>query len=289
VDPRPYEILTPFERFLHGGAWMDLGSCRRHLHEYASRGFPVLVAEEGGRVVGHCDVWLAEEPEPFGRYGEAEMLLVDPARGGPGAMGRLLEHAMARCRRLGLPAFDLSPKHGGGGELAEAMGFAPIWDTRTLEAPLAAVPSPDEDFETADMPPAYEAVADLLCLNHREPAAYRHATFLGSFPSWRLAGVPREHVLAKRLRFKGGGGAVVAARREWIDPNRTELDLWVPPPWRRDADALGRILAMAAETARRLGGRVLTTYLPAEMVEAARPLAFEGGEEPDPWLRKALV
>ncbi len=61
-----YDALTLFERWQHGGPWLALETCALwlgHLLE-RSEGIP-LVAEEDGRVIGHAEVFIAREPEPY--------------------------------------------------------------------------------------------------------------------------------------------------------------------------------------------------------------------------------
>src|SRR2546425_771753 len=152
-----YEDLTPLERYLHGGFWMDLSLFRRHFHEYQRRGFPVLVAEERGHLVGECEVWLDEEPPPFGRYAEVAVV----ASGSPpnaDVERDLVTRAAERARKLGYGAIDLSPGHSGGGRVAEGLGFVPLWDTRTYKAKVADVPRSEEEFTTRFLAGGFDAL-----------------------------------------------------------------------------------------------------------------------------------
>lgn len=65
--PARYADLTPYERWQHGGPWLDESTCRAYLERLiAGGGFP-LVAEAGGRLLATAELHLATEPPPYGR------------------------------------------------------------------------------------------------------------------------------------------------------------------------------------------------------------------------------
>lgn len=67
VEDVPYEALTIYERWLHGGAWMSVETGAIHLsHLLRGAGVP-LVAEVDGRVEAYTALYPGVEPEPFGR------------------------------------------------------------------------------------------------------------------------------------------------------------------------------------------------------------------------------
>src|SRR5215207_8880739 len=64
-----YESLTIHERWQHGGPWLSLETCAvwmAHLLQ-KNEGIP-LVAEQDGAVVGQAEVFIGQEPEPFGHH-----------------------------------------------------------------------------------------------------------------------------------------------------------------------------------------------------------------------------
>jgi len=175
-----YEDLTPMERYFHGGFGMDLSLFRRHLHEHQTRGFPVIVAEDGGRIVGECEVWIDEEPEPFGRYAAIETLQTgSPPK--PEAERELVTKAADRVRKLGIHALDMSPGHGGSDRVTD-LGFEALWDTRTFDAEIKAVPKPEGEFTARFLAGDYQEIALLSALDHREPARLRFETLTGPGP-----------------------------------------------------------------------------------------------------------
>src|SRR3990172_6907432 len=73
-----FEDLNPAQRWLHGGPWMDPQLLSLHIRRYADAGGAVLVAERAETIVGSIELWLSEEPLPFGRYLDVEMLIPYP-------------------------------------------------------------------------------------------------------------------------------------------------------------------------------------------------------------------
>ena len=286
LGPVAYEDLTPLERYLHGGFWMDLSLFRRHFHEYQRRGFPVLVAEERGHLVGECEVWLDEEPPPFGRYAEVAVV----ASGSPpnaDVERDLVTRAAERARKLGYGAIDLSPGHSGGGRVAEGLGFVPLWDTRTYEAKVADVPRSEEEFTTRFLAGEFDALRELQPLNHREPARWRFETLAALWPAAQVAGLQDATRLVAVTVTPASGKefAVLAARRAWLDPPKAEIDVSLHPAEFGNRAKVRRAYAIAAEIARKLGASHLETYGPESAAKGLKALGFAGGDTPDLWLR----
>jgi hypothetical protein len=67
--PTPYETLSIFERYLHGGAWMSVEMCAvwlAHLLRYGDE-IP-LVVQANGIVLGEAEITIGNEPAPYGRH-----------------------------------------------------------------------------------------------------------------------------------------------------------------------------------------------------------------------------
>lgn len=65
--PARYGDLTPAQRWLNGGPWMDAETCAHHLRRLIAGGGHALVAELNGRIVAEAELHTADEPPPFGR------------------------------------------------------------------------------------------------------------------------------------------------------------------------------------------------------------------------------
>ena len=290
-SPCRYEDLTAFQRMLHGGDWMDVSLCRRHIHEYISRGHPILAAEEGGKVVGECELWVADEGPPFGKYAAIEMLMTAHDRKQKDVETALVEKAEERCGRLGLKNLDVSPKHGGDSLDWESLGFKEIRDTRTCEVELRLLEDPDFDFTIKPEAETYDSVRAMTAWNHREPVQLHFEFGSGVWPPAKMAGFDRhEKRLFVRVGVESAGLEYMmrASRPDWEAEECTALDIWSDQAAIKKKK-LSQVLMMSAATAAdRLGEGLLRVYAPKQVLPALRELGFVGGEERDPWLRKEL-
>lgn len=79
VEDVPYDDLTVYERWLHGGPWMSVETAALQLsHLLRGGGFPV-VAEIDGKVRGYSEAYHGIEPEPYGDHLHIAHLTADPA------------------------------------------------------------------------------------------------------------------------------------------------------------------------------------------------------------------
>lgn len=68
VEDVPYDALTIYERWLHGGPWMSVETAAIHLrHLLCGAGVPI-VAVENGKIQGYAEGYFSNEPEPFGTH-----------------------------------------------------------------------------------------------------------------------------------------------------------------------------------------------------------------------------
>jgi len=166
------------------------------------------------------------------------------------------------------------------------MGFEPLWDTRAFTAEAAKVETPDVEFETRFLTGGFEDLRGLLALNHREPARLRYEIVTARWPSAEFVGVRdvtklvEVVVQAGDLKF-----AALAARREWLDPETAEVDLWMDPRDLRKPDRVRTAASIGVEISRRLGGKRVVAYAPPTTAKTLKGLGFASGDEPDPWLR----
>lgn len=68
VESPPYEALSIYERWLHGGAWMSMETGVIWLnHLLRGGGLPIVIARDT-TVVGYAEAYLGDEPDPFGKH-----------------------------------------------------------------------------------------------------------------------------------------------------------------------------------------------------------------------------
>lgn len=68
VENVPYEALTIYERWLHGGAWMSVETGAIHLNHLIGGGGIGVVVEEDEFLLGYAEAYPGNEPPPFGRH-----------------------------------------------------------------------------------------------------------------------------------------------------------------------------------------------------------------------------
>src|SRR5205085_729254 len=133
-----YGDLTPYERWLNGGWWMDPDLYRPYLERLLrpDGAGVALVAEMDGQVLAEAEAWLGEEPPPYGRNLNLSVLytLRGHARHGLGtALMRALEARAAAeaCDTL-LVTMVEAP------DFYRRFGFAPAETWRRARMPARA-------------------------------------------------------------------------------------------------------------------------------------------------------
>ncbi|MBZ0289637.1 MAG: N-acetyltransferase, partial [Anaerolineae bacterium] len=76
VEDVPYEALTIYERWLHGGPWMSAETGAIHLSGLLRGAGVPLVVESAGQVVGYGEAYHGVEPAPFGNHLHVAHLVV---------------------------------------------------------------------------------------------------------------------------------------------------------------------------------------------------------------------
>ena len=68
VEDQPYEQLTIYERWLHGGAWMSLETGAIWLSHLLSGNGLAYVVEDGGAIVAYAEAFVNRELTPMGGH-----------------------------------------------------------------------------------------------------------------------------------------------------------------------------------------------------------------------------
>lgn len=68
VESLPYEALSLYERWTHGGPWMSVETGAVLLSRLLRGVGVALVAERGGEVMGYAEAYPGDEPPPFGAH-----------------------------------------------------------------------------------------------------------------------------------------------------------------------------------------------------------------------------
>ncbi len=282
-----WEDLTPAQRWLHGGPWMDPQLLALHVRRYGEAKGAILVAERDGRLVGEAELWPAEEPLPLGAYLGVENLVTDPPRNA--AVERaLLEAAVREAGARDVRALDIAPLHAGGDptRLSKA-GFTVALEHRTVHREAGKVPEAPE-HGVLSTSPSYTDLKGMVPLDHREPATFRLGNLGNEWSSGLLRDVSRPFGALLRVGFADLG--VTGRLCAWLPEPEAEVDLWVSTaglgnvPWFRTA-----AVAALDHVARTVGPVRVRTTVRSHLVPALRAIGFEDGGEPDPWLRRPIT
>ncbi len=99
VEDLPYETLSIYERWLHGGPWMSVETGAIHLSHLLRRGVSALVAEDKGQILAYSELYPGQEPAPFGNYLSMTHPRVDPAQGEAALQTALLDAAREQAKQ----------------------------------------------------------------------------------------------------------------------------------------------------------------------------------------------
>ncbi len=220
VEDLPYEKLTVYERWLHGGPWMSIETCAVLLnHLLMGAGIP-MVAERKGKVVGYVEAYHSIEPEPYGRslhIGhmvandlDVELSLID----GLDARAKALKCQHLTVTRVG----SASPYD-------ERYILTPISTLRRYNLPARqgqifyrAVEHNDNSATQINgwaMP-----VGRLTCSRQEWETLWPR--------QWETMPELRQRQTARRHISAAGQDALMFCREHLYDPRRADLSLWTP-------------------------------------------------------------
>jgi len=281
-----YADLSPAQRWLHGGPWMDPQLLALHLDRVYSVQGVVLAAERDGAIVGSAELWPAEEPLPIGSYLDVERLISAPAASSE-IERALLAGAIRESRGRDLRAVDIAPLHAGG-DLArlQADGFAVLIEHRTVHLEAGRHPKPPE-YSMQSTAPTSTDLKGFVAMNHSEAPSFRMGDLGNEWSAGLLADVSRTFGALLHVDFATLG--VTGRACPWLPEPEAEVDLWVPVPalgnlhWFRAA-----VAAAIDHIARQHRVARYRTTVPTHLAAALQDLGFKDGAEPDPWLRKHL-
>jgi len=227
VEDVPYDALTIYERWLHGGSWMSIETAAIHLsHLLRGAGLP-LVAESEGRIVGYAELYAGLEAEPYGDHlhlGHCTLAADAPQDTLEDA---LLAGALAAARARRCVRFTANAVAGDGADRYARSGLTPL--TRIQRYTLAA--KSGQGF--------YKAVE-----HTNESAAQIGRWFMpvgrvgSARQQWEmlwprtLDAIPeiRDRRI-HRLHFSASGQeALVHCQPQLYAPRNAELSLWSPKP-----------------------------------------------------------
>lgn len=133
VQDVPYEALTIYERWLHGGPWMSIETGALHLSHLLRGGVLPVVALIDGRVCAYAEAYPGIEPDPFG----AHLHITHPVvcDEGLGIEAAFIAHWHERAKALKLPRLMVSFALDDMRARYTAHGFTPLATVRRYSIP----------------------------------------------------------------------------------------------------------------------------------------------------------
>ncbi|MBI3244184.1 MAG: GNAT family N-acetyltransferase [Chloroflexi bacterium] len=150
--PARYNDLTPFQRWLNGGPWMDAETCAGHLKRLVAAGGYPFVAELNGRILAEAELTLADEPAPFGRNLNLAVLYVHRNHQGQGLGSLLMQKAFELADEQNCETFTIAHAEAPDFYFKRGLRQAAIYtrfrlSTQTANLNYTAEPLPDVPYD----------------------------------------------------------------------------------------------------------------------------------------------
>lgn len=294
--PATYEELSPFQRGLHGGSWMDSTLLQGHMEDYFAHGDLLVVAERNGRVVGQADIRFEDEPPPFGKYVDIEMLIAHRDAQNQGVEEAVVKWTKELAKEGGYPSVDSCTVSlecvGDEVERFGQLGFQIFRDQKMVTRDIgsvrkAEVPLPSVSGERTLSEADFVSIRQLLLSTHVEPSRMTWYKMFEGFAKSFRGERPPDLTEAKEIGFRRGAklirAVILIACSQWLQ-GQAELHVWVEPEYDRP-DILSSLLGLAAERAMGLGAPFIRTTVPVGWVpwlELGKEIL---GDIPTPWVR----
>jgi len=220
----PYESLSIYERWQHGGPWLSIETAVLWLsHLLRGGGLPLIALDAAGQLLGYAEAFPGEEPPPFGKHLHlADLRLAEAAP--PETAPALLTHLQEAHPRLTTSVLAADDE-----ALARctALGFAPLasvrhWLLSTQDGQGFYKASPHSSAEAAQiqgwaMPIGRSASA-------RQAWETLWARVWEALP-------PLAQQRHERLAFSASGQtAFISLQARLYDPRTADVACWTPKP-----------------------------------------------------------
>jgi GNAT superfamily N-acetyltransferase len=266
----PYEALTIYERWLHGGPWMSVETGALQLsHVLGGAGMP-LVAELDGSLLAYAEAYHGVEPEPFGDHLHIATLSVHPEAREAGLQDALLRYLgeqakTSKCKRLTATCVAND---------APTQAFY----ARHHLTPLARF---QRLALTARTGQGFYRVEEHLSANPNQIAGWfmPAGRFSSARAQWEMLW-PRTWNALPEIRARrthrlhmtaSGQEALLCCQQQLYDPRSADVYLWSPKP------LTGQLLTALRDWAHREGYRALVMLVHEDTVRTLGPDAEADG------------
>lgn len=263
VEDLPYEALTVYERWLHGGPWMSVETCAVLInHLLMGAGIP-LVARSDGKVVGYVEAYHSIEPEPFGRVLHIAYLVANEVEVEQALMDGLNAQAKTlRCQHITVTRVGSTSAYD------ERYTLTPISTLRRFNIParqgqIFYQATEHTDTSAARINGWYMPIGRLTC------SRQEWETLMPRL--WETMPEIRKRQTARRYISASGQDALMFCREHLYDPRRADLSLWTPKP------LTAQLVSAVRDWAHREGYRTLVMMVEDSAKEALGAEAEDDG------------
>lgn len=243
------EDLSPWERYMLGGWWLEEPLCRAHLEKFLQLGQWPLVAELDGRIIGEMEVIVGPDPG-WGWTAHIDALVVERGFRHQGAGRALVEEGRRLALEAGCSSYTLCPEDTAVGFYRKC-GLTDVWARqRDVRVPLG---------EGSALRPWDVRPGDLRSFTPLEGLPLRLGRFQTSYDEWIKGPLVLAEYQDRLLREEGSVpelGGYYRLRPDPRSPTNVFLNAWGPPEV-KISDLLGAL----SSRARLLGYQTLLTTI----------------------------
>lgn len=284
-EPATYEELTPWERMMHGGPWMDRSELTKYWENMERLGIIPLVAELDGKIVGHLDVLFSDEL-PLGSFLYLDVLKVHKAHRRRGVARALIQEAerMARSKRVGFMLVSPREYEGPSGLTYRSCGFEKAFDTYDVEILVNGAVMPSE-VKLAPITLAHEPpvkICTMVCGWYNISIKMWDSCVN---PYLEIMRALHQHQLAFSL-LVGENIYFISVSTKLFDLLTGSLEVWAPVPL--DEMELNDVFQACRTLASWLGMKTLTTRTIEQYVSKLEETGFKIKSKGESWLIKNL-
>ncbi len=253
VEDLPYEALTIYERWLHGGAWMSLETGAIWLNHLLGGNGGAYVLEDGGEILAYAEAFANDELTPLDAHLHVADMLVMAACGDE-AHHALADAILADARALGrvsvtYPDYDRElatyyRKYFGANELTR-------YRRHDISAQIGQSFYKSQDFEKTDA-----SLIDgwtMAAGRWGSPRALWESEWIEHWGS-----IPQIAERAKHRRYVNASGheALVCFHQQLYNARKADVYCWSP------RNLSTQLLVAIRDMGHRLGFRTLSLTLP---------------------------
>ncbi len=270
VEDVPYESLSIYERWLHGGPWMSVETAALHLsHLLRGAGLPVAALVDG-RIGGYAEAFHGLEPAPYGDHLHLASLTLHPELQPEALADALVTFALEQARAAGCAQLTTAvvPHDEAMCQLCERHGLKPAAHMVRMSLPARTGQVFYRAAEHLSANPAqisgwHMPVGRLSSARHHWETLWPRTWH--AIPELRAR---RAH----RLKFSvAGQEALVYCEQQLYAPRSADVACWSPKP------LSSQVLAALRDWAHQEGYRTLVMTTAEEVAHSLGPDAEPDG------------